>query len=179
MVLQNNRSRHCGWRGRILIGRQRRGPIWKERKDDPNNASCSACGYTHTHTHTHAQTHTQVPHSLCVAFLGGGAEEQRSRHRCLPELLLRRGRRKDSQFWFHKTTLSLAACDSFCLFDSVAPASSFPCSALCPTRWRGPRLQGLSVSVLPNRPPFASSTSAGSSRWRWSTTPKATILCGR
>lgn len=45
-----------------------------------------ATGPTHTQTHTQAQT-------ICVL---PSLEEQRSRHMCLPELLLRKGSGSDS-----------------------------------------------------------------------------------
>lgn len=89
----NNSSRHCGWCDRSPIGFQchsnRTYPIWRQRKDDPNNASGSASGYR---ANTHTQTHTQA-HTICVL---PSLEEQRSRHMCLPELLLRKGSGSDS-----------------------------------------------------------------------------------
>ena len=64
-------------------------PTWWQRKDDPNNASGSASGYrANAHTHMHTRAHT-----ICVL---PSWEEQRSRHMCLPELLLRKSSGSDS-----------------------------------------------------------------------------------
>lgn len=135
-----------------------------------------ATGPTHTNAHTSA-------HYLCFAFLRG-VEEQAH---VSPWITFKERqwewfyscRRKHSQFWFHKTTLSLAVYISLCLFLYFAPFSSSPFSPLHLTRWWVPRQQGLFESALPNQPPFASSMSAESSRWRWNTTPKETVLHGR
>lgn len=89
----NNSSRHCGWCEKSPIGFQWHSnstyPIWRQRKDDPNNASGSASGYR---ANTHTQEHTRV-HTICVF---PSLEEPRSRHMCLPELLLRKGSERDS-----------------------------------------------------------------------------------
>lgn len=89
----NSGSTHCGWCDRSPIDFQWHSnstyPIWRQRKDDPNNASGSASGYrANAHTHMHTQAHT-----ICVS---PSLEEQRNRHMCLPELLLRKGSGSDS-----------------------------------------------------------------------------------
>lgn len=83
-----------------------------------------------SHTHTHTQAHTQH----CFPSL----EELRSRHMCLPQLLLRKKqwkriyscRGKHSHFLFYKTTLSHALYFLFCFFLYFGSLSSFPFSSL-------------------------------------------------
>lgn len=86
-------SRHCGCHDRSPIGFQWHSnstyPKWRQRKDDPNNASGIASGYR-ANAHTSAHTST---HYLCFFF--PSLEELRSRHMCLPELLLSKGSGRD------------------------------------------------------------------------------------